>query len=316
MDLSICILTHHQPGLLPQCVLSCITEIERARISGEIIVIDNASTDGSPQMVAALSPMVRVIRNEENLGFSAANNRAIRGSQGRNVLILNDDAVLQPGSLALMIETLESKPSVAAVGPNLLNPDGSAQTNYTNRRFPRWRSLVLGFMRLEPWLEKHAVSRDLLTQARDPAVTGETDYVAAACLLARRQALRAVGLFDEAFYYWFEDADLCYRLRRAGWSIVYISEARVTHYGSASTRRFTELEKSTISFRSMMYFFRKHWSPGRYFLFRLTVAGALFLRLPFLVLAEILRRASRRRPSDDSLRASLRALYWLLLERT
>jgi GT2 family glycosyltransferase len=316
MDLSICILTHHQPKILPRCVLSCITEIERAHVSGEIIVIDNASTDGSPQTVIGLSPPVRVIRNDENLGFSTANNRAIRASHGRNVLILNDDAVLQPGSLALMLDVLESNPNIAAVGPNLVNPDGSAQTNYTNRRFPRWRGLVVGFMRLEPWFEKHAFTRDLFTQARDPGISGETGYVAAACLLARRRALEGVGLFDEAFYYWFEDADLCYRLKRSGWLIVYVAEARVTHYGSASTHRFTQLEKSAITFRSMMYFFRKHWSPGRYLFFSGTVALALFLRIPVLVLVEVVRRASRRRPPDDSLRASLRALRWLLLERT
>lgn len=110
MDLSVCILTRSQPVLLTQCVAACVSEIERARLTAEIIVIDNASADRYPDSLAASTPLVRVIRNEENLGFAAANNKAIRMSSGRDVLILNDDAILQEGSLKLMIEALDSIP--------------------------------------------------------------------------------------------------------------------------------------------------------------------------------------------------------------
>jgi GT2 family glycosyltransferase len=107
MYLSICILTHNQPELLPLCVASCFEEIERAGIAGEVIVIDNASTDRYPEKLRETYPQVRIIRNEQNLGFSAGNNIGIRASQGRYILILNDDAILQPECLNLMFQALD-----------------------------------------------------------------------------------------------------------------------------------------------------------------------------------------------------------------
>src|SRR5215469_14743257 len=103
MDLSICILTHNQPTLLPKCVEACLAEISRSNVSAEVIIIDNASSDGYPIRLASLATMIRVIRNDENRSFSVANNIAIRASQGRFILILNDDAFLQEGSLHCML---------------------------------------------------------------------------------------------------------------------------------------------------------------------------------------------------------------------
>src|SRR5215831_6261157 len=114
MDVSICILTHSQPVLLPQCVAACLGEIQRTGVAAEIIIVDNATRDAYPSRLVCVSPIVRVIRNEQNLGFSAANNEAIRASRGRYVLILNDDALLGKGSLQLMFDRLDSSPTVAA----------------------------------------------------------------------------------------------------------------------------------------------------------------------------------------------------------
>lgn len=316
MDVSIVILTRSQPEILPKCVASCVGEIQAARLTGEIILVDNASTDGSPQRVAGLHPGVRLIRNQENLGFGAANNIGIRAASGRYVLILNDDAILLEDSLSRMLRVLESDPKIAAVGPKLLNPDGSLQKGFTNRRFPTFRTLICGFLGVNELFERAAWTRDLLTQGRDPEVGGETDYVAAACVLARRLCLEAIGLFDEGFYYWFEDSDLCYRLKAAGWLIVYAPHASVTHYGSASTNKFTQIEKSAISFSSKMRFFRKHWSPAKYAMLRLIMTLALLLQLPALALIQVYRRAAKAKRPDDSLRASISALRWLLLEGT
>jgi GT2 family glycosyltransferase len=124
MDLSVCILTHDQPDLLRQSVEACSGEIERARLSAEIIIVDNASRDGYPERMLRGHPLTRLIRSEENLGFSAGNNRAIRASCGRFVLILNDDAILGEDALGLLGRKLESDAKIGAVGPKLLNPDG------------------------------------------------------------------------------------------------------------------------------------------------------------------------------------------------
>jgi GT2 family glycosyltransferase len=360
MDLSICILTRNQEALLRQGVACCLPEIERAGLSAEIIIIDNASTDGSVQRVIAQARSattencrfsigdcrltaeedsvsvqsvphggsnpqsaignpqsaitVRVLRNEENLGFSAANNRAIRASYGRFVLILNDDAFLQEGSLKLLMEKIESSPRIGVVGPKLLNLDGSLQRSFTNRRFPRFHSLIFGFLGLNPLLEGNRLTRAWFTHGQDPEQSAETDHIAGACLLARREALVAVRLFDEGFQFLFEDTDLCYRLKQAGWSIFYVAEARVIHRGSASLRRLDWFERRIIFMKSLLRFFKKHASPRKYFLVRVVAMGALFVQMPFAVLFSL----AARRPADQerggSLRTSLRRVRSVLRE--
>jgi N-acetylglucosaminyl-diphospho-decaprenol L-rhamnosyltransferase len=294
VDLSICILTHHQPELLPQCVQCALAEIERARVEGEVIIIDNASTDGSPQRTAARFPKVRTIRNEANLGFSAANNKAIRASEGRYVLILNDDALLQRDSLRLMIEKLDSDLQVGAVGPKLLNPDGSLQKNFTNRRFPHPLHCLTMVFLLERRLEANAWTSRIFGLNRDLECTGEAEHLAGACLLVRREALDAVGLFDEGFNYWFEDVDLCFRLKKAGWKIVYVAEAHVTHYQSASIGKIPEPRKATMFFKSQMYYLKKHWSAPKYFSIRLASALVLLFDIPLVILKTWLRGLGRK----------------------
>jgi GT2 family glycosyltransferase len=314
-DLSICILTRHQPELLPKCVASCVAEVERSGISSEIIIIDNASWDGSPQRVASLYQIVSVIRNEENLGFSAANNKAIRVSRGRLVLILNDDAMLERGSLNRMLKGIDADSRIAAVGPMLLNPDGSLQRYFTNRRFPRLRSLFCGFLGLDSVLDRWAWTRDLLTHSRDPEVSGETDYIAGACLLARREALDSVGLFDEKFYYLFEDTDLCHRLKDAGRRVVYLADAHVTHYGSASLNKLTQLEKSAIHSRSLVYYLDKHLSRFKSRALRLALALLFLIRLPFFCVYRALRYGTTRQEWRESVGRSLQAVRSLVLDR-
>lgn len=314
IELSICILTRDQPHLLPICVASCIGEIERAEISAEIVIIDNASIDAYPQRLAHLSSMIRILRHQENLGFSAANNKAIRMSQGRFILILNDDAILQPGSLELMLHRLRSSPSVAAVGPKLLNPDGSLQRNFTNRRSPSLRGILCQLLFVEKMLERNAWTRDLFTMSRDLERSGETDHIAGACFLAKREALEAVGLFDENFYYLYEDGDLCYRLKDAGWQVVYLAEARVTHVGSASLQKLKWPDRNAMAFKSMIYYFQKHSNWARRSLIRLTLALVLLLRLPVTVLRRMWVARSPRLGLRDSIRGSLRAVRVLLLE--
>lgn len=287
MDLSICILTRNQPDLLPRCVASCVAEIEREGIASEIIVIDNASCDGSPQKVANLSPLIRLVRNEENLGFSEANNVGIRMSRGRYVLILNDDTEFRPGALGLLVRVMDVDPRLGAVGPKFLNPDGSLQRGYAQKRFPHLRGMVSELLRLDFILEKFPAARDLLTTRCDEERGGDAEQISAACLLARREALDAVGLFDEGFYFSFEDTDLCYRLKKAGWRLLYSSEAQITHYGSASFKKGLRSRKTAMHLEGLIRYFRKHSSPGRFLLFKLTLAVTLCLKMPPAVLLSL-----------------------------
>ena len=314
MDISICILTRNQPELLPRCVASCIAEVQRAGVKAEVIVVDNASADGNPQKVALLSPLVRVVRNEEDLGFAAGNNKAIRMSQGRYVLILNDDAWLEEGSLRLLLQELDSNPRAGAVGPRLLNPDGSLPKNFTNRRLPRVRAVACEFLGLEAVMERSAFTRDLFTHNRGADVSGEAEHIAGACLLARREALEGIGLFDEGFRYWFEDCDLCYRLRKAGWDLIYLREAQVVHYSSASLGKLTRLERDTMCFTSMMYYFRKHSGPAKYLAIRMMLALVVLVRGPLAALHRVWRGGWTRQEWFDAIGRSLRAVRLLLLK--
>lgn len=312
MDLSICILTHSQPELLPQCVASCFSEIHALGIMGEVIIIDNASSDGSPRKAAELFPQVRIIRNEENLGFAAANNKAIRLAAVDNVLVLNDDAVLEPGSLGLMLGELNSNSRIGAVGPKLLNPDGSVQKGYTNRRFPNLRAVVLSFLKLNQILEKTALTRSIFTLERDSERSGETDYLAGACLLARRKALEDVGLFDEGFYFGYEDTDLCLRLKKAGWKIIYVAEATVIHHPSSSFRKLGRSETSAMFLKSLLYYFKKHSSPARFFLLRAMLIWAFSLRLVVSSLLTVFSSDLNRKGRTELVRGSLESLKSLI----
>jgi GT2 family glycosyltransferase len=305
MDLSICILTNSQPVLLPRCVAACIAEIERARVTAEIIIIDNASRDAYPRKLAHLSPLIRIIRGEKHQSFSIANNTAIRSSNGRYVLILNDDAVVQEGSLGLMLRKLDSDPKIGAVGPKLLNPDGSLQQHFTNRRFPHIRGIMLSLLDIERHLAGRVFWRDLLTLDQEPQRSGQTDHVAGACLLARRAALEHVSLFDERFHYWFEDVDLCYRLKRAGWTVVYLAEAPVIHYGSASLSKINESERTVMFLKSLMLFYNNNEGSWRCLLLRSSLMLMLACRASRSALRNLTADSSKRENSKSRLRACL-----------
>jgi len=286
MDLSICILTRNQPDLLPRCVASCVAEIEREGIEGEIIVIDNASCDGSPQKVATLFPLIRLVRNEENFGFSKANNIGIRMSQGKYVLILNDDTEFHPGALGRLLRVIEADPRLGAVGPKFLNPDGSFQPGYTLDRFPNLRDMVLDFVTASYILEKFPFTRDMRKPRREEVPGGDAAQLGGACLLARRKALDAVGLFDEDFYFYFEDTDLCFRLKKAGWRLKHCPEAQVTHFGSSSFKKILRSRKTAMYLEGSICYFRKHSSPRRFLLFKLILAATLCLKmLPAVLLS-------------------------------
>lgn len=304
MDLSICILTHCQPDLLPKCVASCFAEINRAGISGEVIVIDNASIDGSPRRLSETFPSIRLIRNDQNLSFSTANNKAIRVSRGRHVLILNDDAVLEDGCLEPMLRKLEEEPETGVVGPMLVNPDGSVQAGFTNKRFPTIHGVLIEFLPFCKLFFRNRLTL-FLTDGKDAGRSGEADHLAGACLLARRAALDAVGLFDDGFQYWFEDVDLCYRLKKAGWRVVYLAEVQVLHYGSASFRKVGgRPEQAATYYTSLVRLFRKNSSPARYNTFRAFMIPAFICRIPLAALYGILKRGPRLAEVSGALRTS------------
>jgi N-acetylglucosaminyl-diphospho-decaprenol L-rhamnosyltransferase len=268
-ELDVVIVNRNGQAFLPRCLDSLRG---RAR-AGRVIVVDNASTDGSAELVARDFPEVELVRAGDNLGFARANNLALARSRAPYVLLLNPDTVVLEGALDILLETLEGDPRAGACGPRLVREDGSFQVSFGGR-VSFFREAIQKTL-LNPY---YAIR---LGSMRRPRRVG---WVSGACLLARRAALDEAGGFDEKFFLYFEDIDLCRRLTRRGWKVLFVPRARVFHLGGAATRVFSP---SRYEYRrSQLLFYGKHASPLSRRLLR------TFLRLSFLF-----RRLTRGRKS-------------------
>lgn len=234
MKLSIVILCWNDLQEIADCIRSIISGTHT--IEFEIIVSDNGSTDGSVEFIGQNFPKVGVIENRANLGFAGGNNAGIRASTGDYVLILNPDTIVHEGSLDRWIEFAELHPEAGAFGCRVLNLDGSYQG--AARPFPTvWREWVAAlYLRPLAYLSKAFVS-DTYT-----GWVGNTeraiDWQSGCCVMLRGDLLRRLGGFDERFFFYFEDVDLCRRVWTAGFSIIYTPEVSITHSGGRSANRF------------------------------------------------------------------------------
>ncbi len=220
----------------------------------EIIVVDNASADGSVEMVRAEFPRVRLIANVDNRGFPAANNQGIALARGRYVLLLNPDTEVVGNALAAMVTYADAHPDVGVVGPQLLNPDGSVQSS--RRRFPTLATAFLESTWLQPYAPRRVLERYYILDRSDDE-TQDVDWVKGAALMARGEAIQQVGLMDEDFFMYSEELDWCRRFREAGWRIVYLPSAQIVHYEGKSSEQVVPARH--IHFQtSKVRYFRKH----------------------------------------------------------
>lgn len=252
IELSIVIVSWNTHDLLEKCLQSIKNTVPP--ISYEVIVVDNDSSDGSPDMVETCFPDVKLIRAGKNLGFSAGNNLAIKMVSGMYILLLNPDAELMPDAASRMICFADIHPEVAFVGPKLLNSDGTLQKN--GRKFPTLLREILGLTRLYRLIWGY-YDRKMGWGREDFDVTAEVDEVSGACILARKSAVDKVGLLDERFFMYYEETDWCFRMKKAGWKIFYMPEAQVVHHWAAGAKQIG-LEGSKIFHKSQYLYFRKH----------------------------------------------------------
>ena len=274
--LSILLVNYNDGAHLPECLSSIETNVRA--IDHEVIVVDNASTDGSPELIAERFPRIRLIRNSRNEGFGRANNRAVREGRGTFILLLNTDVVLHPGALDLLLKEMEADPLTGIVGPALFNPKDSFQVSFGNR---------VGFF--TEAFKKTFLNRAIRRSLRKGGGRREVGWVSGAFLLARKKALLDAGLFDENFFLYFEDIDLCRRVIGKGWKVIFLPRAVSFHAGGATTagRRL----RSRLEYRkSQLLFYRKHNSRVSQALLR------LYLRLNFAALS--LSGAFRKESGD------------------
>jgi GT2 family glycosyltransferase len=283
-------------------LLRCLGSLRRhAGLPCQIVVVDNASADGSAAAVASGFPDALLIRNPENVGFSRANNQGLRAASAAYVLFLNSDAELTAGALPALGVILDERPRLGAVGPRLQAADGTVEVSFGPPLTPiaewRQRRLVQGVRR-----RRSAAVRRAEAQA---AAEREPGWLSAACLLARREALDAVGGFDEGFFLYEEDVDLCVRLRQAGWSVVFTPSAQVIHHLGRSMQ--ADPQRARLEYhRSHLRYYAKHNGPALTAALRAFIAAGAGLSW-LLALGPGQARRRRRQGQADVLRVAVGA---------
>ena len=227
----------------------------------EAVVVDNASVDGSADIALEFAPQARVIRNAENVGFGRGVNQGIAASTAPVILIMNPDCRLEPGSLATLERELANDPECAIVGPRILSPDGSVQGSA--RGDPDMLTGLFGrastLRRLLPWLP--VAKRNVVDATVSGTGSVVVDWVSGACMLARRSAVTAVGGFDERFFMYWEDADLCRRLRARGYRTRYAPAATAVHRVGHSSRTVRAFAVRAFHESAYLYY-SIHVAPG------------------------------------------------------
>lgn len=299
-DLSIVVVSWNVRDLLR----NCLTSLDRGRsaLALQVIVVDNASADGSAEMVAADFPWVELIASAENAGFPAGNNLGLAQARGRHVLLLNPDTEVVGDALSTLVAYLDGQPDVGVVGPQLLNPDGTVQSS--RRRFP---TLATAFFEAT-WLRRFAPQRllsDYYVLDRADDETSDVDWVVGAALMVRQSVVQQVGPLDAAYFMYSEELDWCRRIRDAGWRVVYLPAAQVVHhYGKSSEQAVTARQ---INFqRAKLRYFRKY--HGRL----VSTALRLFLLVGYLVQIAV-EGAKGLLGHKRALRRQRIASYWAAL---
>ncbi len=277
VDVSVIIVSWNVRDFLKQCIESI--KGTDGSVSVEIVVIDNASTDGSPEMVQSQFGETTLIASETNLGFARANNAGLAVSRGRYVVFLNPDTVVVDDALVRMAGFLDTDRAFDVVGPRLIGSDGEIQ-RVCARSLPTITLTLLDALYLHrlPFIGSRL--KDRLISPYDLDKAQEVEALSGAAMFARRHVIEQLGGFDEAFLHTAEDVDLCLRLRQNGARIFYLSEAKIIHFGGQSTA-LAPVRAGTMGFISMYEYFRR-WRGGLYAeLYRLIVQG---IQMPMLLL--------------------------------
>jgi GT2 family glycosyltransferase len=301
-DLSVLIVSYNTCDLLARCLASLPKAC--AEHTYEVIVADNASADGSVGMLRRDWPGVAVVEMGSNTGFARATNRAMAQAQGHHMLLLNSDTEALPGSLDVLIAFLEATPSTGVVAPQLLNADLTDQG--TARAFPTAASALFGRKALltRVFPQNRWAQRYMIGWQRRGTAPFRVDWVSGACLMMPRAVVERVGLLDEGFFMYWEDADWCRRILRAGLSVYCVPEARVVHHegqservfgGEAPRRKPGRPPRLVWIFHQSAYrYFVKHHAPQAWNPLRPIAAAALAGRAALIIATNELRPSSSR----------------------
>jgi GT2 family glycosyltransferase len=264
-DVSVVIVSFNTRDVLRECLLSVYREVGLLQV--QIIVVDNASTDGSPATIKKEFPDVVLIQSEVNLGFGRANNLGFESARGRYVVLLNSDAFLTAGSLARSVAHMDANPTAGLGGGRLIGRDGSLQPSA--RMFPTVLNDLIVISGLAARFPRSRFFGRLDRTWADEGEAAEVDWVPGAYSILRSDALAAAGPFDPRFFLYYEEVDLCKRIKQKGYSIWYWPDISVVHIGGESSRQIQSVQLSQTGaqltlwrMRSALLYYRKHHVLG------------------------------------------------------
>jgi GT2 family glycosyltransferase len=309
-DLSIVIVSWNTKKHLEECLTSLHT-ID-GNLSAEIIVVDNASTDGSPEMVRTQFPDVILIETGANLGFAGGNNIGLKEATGKYICLINSDVNVSPDCLPKMFSYMEQNPTIGLLGPGMLQTDG--RVHRSGMRFPTLWNLFLRALFLDSLFKGSSVFGGFLMKDFHFDRTSDMDVLNGWFWMARREALNQVGPLDERFFMYGEDLDWCKRFHLAGWRLVFYPEAKALHYGGASSAnapsRFL-VEKQ----RADLQFWEKYHGRTSLFFYLPIVCLNYAIRATGWSVVYLTRRSSRSR-AHIAVKQYLECLRWALGSRT
>ncbi len=276
MDLSICLPTYNSLSYLRQCLEALGGET--AGLSAEIIVVDNGSADGTSEFVGKNYPGVRLLREERNVDYARACNLAMKQSRGDYLLLISDDVMVKPGAIGLLLSYLKEHPAAGAAAGKLLNPDGTVQVGFNLRQFPSLRDFIFESLLVDRLWPGNPQTRRYQMLDHDYGRVAEVDQPAAALLMVRAGVARELDYFDEQLVHMYNDVDLCQRIKRAGWGIVFLPGAEATHYGSVATKRLGKINVLPTVYHDKIYYSEKYFGPAGSLFFRLVSCLGLLVR--------------------------------------
>jgi GT2 family glycosyltransferase len=293
VDMSIVLVCWNNKAYLDPCLKSLCEG--GLKSSYDVIVVDNGSTDGSQQMLAEKYPDVKLIQNAGNVGLGKASNQGIEATNGRHVLLLNNDTLVNGPALDMLVEFLDTHSDAGAVAGKLLNPDGSFQSGYAPFSTLSEEFLIVTHIGEMLWsgYPSHGDSNEIQS----------TGWLSSACLLVRRAALEQVGVLDESYFIYGDEADLQYRLNKAGWKVFFLPESTIIHFGGRSMDRW---KRRKMVYRGKMMFYKKNYGFLRTLLLQIMFFIMSLLKLLVWCMGYLV--PSRREQAGKELRSNIEVM--------